>query len=112
MAFELLAAVILIPFGLFTMMRGSEALNDGRLGPVEGGVAVLSGATMVLGGVALLLGLIVAGVIAVAAMGASTVVWVRQRRRAFGPAGLTPAAVTGRAATLALIAALLVAGGR
>jgi hypothetical protein len=108
---QILAAVLLIPLGLSTLMRGSDDLNRGLHGAGEGGAMALSGAGMILAGLALLLGALVAGVLALVALGTATVVWIRQRRRALGRTP-RPSEMAGRAALTGCIVLLLIAGFR
>jgi hypothetical protein len=108
---QILAAVLLIPLGLSTLMRGSDDLNRGVHGAGEAGTMAISGAGMILAGLALLLGALVAGVLALMALGAATVVWLRQRRRLLGRVP-RPSEVAGRAALTGCIVLLLVAGMR
>lgn len=106
---QILAAIVLIPFGLNTLMRGSDGLNRGHHGSGEAGTMALSGAGMILSGVALLLGALVAGVLAELALLAATIVWVRQRRRALGRLPNLSDSV-GRLFAIASITALIVLG--
>ena len=108
---HILVAVLLIPVGLGTMMRGSDGLNAGRFGAGEAGVMTVAGVGMVLSGLALLMGALVAGVLALLALAVGTAVWVRQRRRVLG-GRLRPADLAGRAAFLAVVTLLIVAGWR
>lgn len=108
---HLLAGLLLIPFGLSTLMRGSDGLNAGKFGAGEAGTMAVSGAGMVLSGVALLLGLLAAGALALLALAASTAVWLRQRRRLLG-GRLHPRHIAGRGAWVAMIVFLIVAGWR
>lgn len=107
---QILAAFLLIPFGLATLMRGSDALNAGTSGAGEAGVMALSGAAMILSGVALLLGAVPAGALALMALSTATIVWARQRRRIMGAILLSE--LRGRAALLSAITVLIVAGWR
>ena len=107
---QILTAVLLIPFGLSTLQRGSEGLNKGRFGAGEAGAMALAGVVMILSGLALLMGAIAAGVPALAALLAATLVWARQRVRARGR--LEPGELAGRAAWIGVIALLIVAGWR
>ena len=81
---QILAGLMLIPFGLSTLMRGSDGLNAGKFGAGEAGTMAVSGAGMILSGVGLLLGIVAAGLPALGALAAGNVVWVRQRRRSLG----------------------------
>jgi hypothetical protein len=106
---QILAGVLLIPFGLSTLMRGSDGLNRGTFGAGEAGTMAVSGAGMILSGIALFLGALAAGVLALIALAAATVVWLRQRQRALGRR-LRPADVAGRAVLTGGIVLLLIAG--
>ena len=81
---HMMAALLLIPFGLRTLMRGNEGLNTGRFGAGEAGVMSISGAAMILAGIALLVGVIAAGMMALAALLAATAVGLRQQQRTLG----------------------------
>lgn len=109
MFLQIVAGLLLIPFGLSTLMRGSDGLNAGRFGAGEAGTMAIAGAGMVLAGVGLLIGLLVGGAFALIALGAATAVWLRQRRRALGRR-LRTGDVIGRAAWLGAVVALIVAG--
>lgn len=104
---QILAAVLLIPLGLSTLMRGSDGLHRGAHGAGEAGTMAVSGAGMILAGVGLLLGLLATGVLALLALGAATVVWLRQRWRS--PGRFTGTDVIGRAALTGGIVLLIVA---
>jgi hypothetical protein len=106
---QILAAVLLIPLGLSTLMRGSDGLNAGKFGAGEAGTMAVAGAGMILSGIALLIGALVAGALALIALGAATVVWFRQRRRALGRR-LQPRDLAGRTVLLSAITLLLIAG--
>lgn len=107
---NILAAVLLIPFGLNTLMRGSDGLNAGQHGAGEAAVMSISGAGMILTGVALLMGALVAGFLAMIALVAATVVWLRQRRRALG--GFRPGMLIGRLTWIGSIVGLILLGWR
>jgi hypothetical protein len=108
---QILAAVMLIPLGLSTLMKGSDGLNRGAYGAGEAGTMAISGAGMILAGLALLLGALVAAVLALIALGAATVVWLRQRHRSLGRVP-RPSEMAGRAALTGCIVLLLIAGLR
>src|SRR5581483_10344748 len=108
---QILAAVLLIPLGLSTLMRGSDGLNRGAFGAGEAGTMAISGAGMILAGLALLLGAIAAAVLALLALGAASTVWLRQRRRLLGRVP-GPSEMAGRVALTGAIVALLFAGLR
>ncbi len=108
---QILAGLLLVPFGLWTLMRGSDGLNVGAMGPGEAGTLAISGAIMVLSGVGLMLGLVVVGVSALAAMVAASAVWLRQRSRALGRRP-RPSEMAGRALWACAIVALIFMGWR
>jgi hypothetical protein len=102
---QIAVAVLLIPYGLSGLMRANDALTAGRMGAGEAGTLSVAGMVMILSGLALLVGVLVAGVPALAALGASTVVWVRQRRRSLPRLGVGELAA--RLAVVGLIAAMI-----
>lgn len=107
---QLLAGIILIPVGLRSVMRGSDGLNSGEFSAGEAGVMAIAGGGMVLSGVALLIGLLLAGALALLALAASTVVWIRQRRRSLGR--LRPGDLVGQSVLVGVVFLLVVAGWR
>lgn len=107
---QILAAALLIPSGLSTLMRGSDGLNAGRFGVGEAGTLAVAGAGMVLSGLALLMGVAMAGAPALAALMAATVVWARQRHRALGR--LRPGDCVGQAVWVGTVVLLIAAGWR
>jgi hypothetical protein len=92
-------------------MRGSDELYRGMVGAGEAGTMAIAGVGMMLSGLALLLGALMAGVLALLALGVASVVWVRQRRRALGRLPY-PSELAGRAALTVYLVIVLLAGLR
>ncbi|MBI2760550.1 MAG: hypothetical protein HYX51_03885 [Chloroflexi bacterium] len=107
---QILAALMLIPFGLSTLMRGSDGLNAGTFGVGEAGVMSLTGAGLILSGVALLMGAAAAGGLALIGLCIITVLWVRQRLRVMGT--IRSGELAGRATLVCAITLLIFAGWR
>jgi hypothetical protein len=107
---QILAAIVFIPLGLSTLMRGSDGLNAGRYGTGEAAALALAGAVMILSGLALLLGIAAAGAVAVGAMAVAAFVTLRRQTRVAGPP--TGRQLAGRFGWMAALAAVVVLGWR
>ena len=76
---HLLAALILIPSGYSSLVRGNEALHRGRIGPGRAAVLSLCGGVMILAAAGLLLGGAFLGVLALIALALAG--WLRRPER-------------------------------
>lgn len=107
---QLLAGILLIPFGLHSLQRGSDGMNAGLHGSGEGAVMAISGLAMILSGLAMLLGATAGGVLAIVALLLVTIVWARQRRRT--AAGVRPRELAARLGIFCTITLLIFAAWR
>ncbi len=107
---QLLAGILLIPYGFRSLQRGSDGMNAGVHGSGEGALMALAGMAMILSGLAMLMGAVAGGVLAIIALLAITVVWARQRRRASG--GVRPRELALRMGIFCAITLLIFAAWR
>lgn len=104
---QVLAAFLVIPYGLSVLMRGSDGLNRGRYTRREAGVMAGLGGGLILASLVMLMGLRYAGILVAAGLLLSAALALRQSYQRTG--FVRPGELAGRGLFAAFLIVLIVA---